>query len=580
MRFFRKNLILSLLVFIAVLISCDKDPTGPEQEPDGLSRIIVYVYDDEGKPFEGINIRLYYETESGSWKRKNAIYTDIKGEGVFDSLAVGNYYVDYSGNNIEKYRYVPSLYFRIDVNLKENETKEVTFRYPAKVTLEIQIVEGPESEPLEGISISIEPFFIPLRTNEEGRAVVENIPPATYRLQISNHSGSDRMYINMPLYINIINGKIMPVVRTLNFPPEIKILSPKDNEYTNGFDVNFVGKGMDFEDGRLPDTALNWYSDIEGELGTGKQLMVDRLSPGRHKIKFIGIDSRENASTDSIYFNVYSFDESSYYPFPYEGYWKYLYDTTNFSVVDVSGETEYWTQKNINISVEESHSRNSIMYYMITKGNESKDCSYSVIDYYEFQDNSIYVSKTIEQLIIYEGIFRDDEPIEQIDIETIYTPQYLIFKDHMDLSKFDSYETTVTSDITYNYYNRNLGEITTTESIDVNTSYEVGEPETIETNLGTFDTVPLTITTGDAVRKWWLAKGIGIVKLEFNTFEFPLSATLYETNMFSFAEKRPAQNYGAFSSSSDVFLKELHSPPDTPERMLELCRLLRGMCPQ
>ena len=208
---------------------------------------------------------------------------------------------------------------------------------------------------------------------------------------------------------------------------------------------------------------------------------------------------------------------------------------------------EQWTLKDIEVKTEELNIRKTCMHYNITKGNEIKNCSYSLADYYDITENAVYVTKTVEKMIVYEGIFRDDEPFEQIDIKTVYNQPYLLINNHMDLSSIRSYDTNVKAIVTCSYYHSNLGTITFTEN---------------------------------AVRKWWLARGIGIVKLEFNTFEFPLAAILYDTNIFSFSEGNQAEKIASFTSMSGRFRKECTAPPDTPERMLELCRLLRGICPQ
>jgi hypothetical protein len=118
--------------------------------------------------------------------------------------------------------------------------------------------------------------------------------------------------------------------------------------------------------------------------------------------------------------------------------------------------------------------------------------------------------------------------------------------------------------------------------MNIESYYEVGEIETVETEIGTFETVPLTIFTGDTVRTWWLAKGIGINQLEYDTFEFPLTATLYDTNVSSFSENNRAEKSisNSFYYGGSHLRNVLKSPSDTPERMFELCRLLRGLCPR
>ena len=185
-----------------------------------------------------------------------------------------------------------------------------------------------------------------------------------------------------------------------------------------------------------------------------------------------------------------------------------------------------------------------------------------------------------QTLIIYDNHTGINETIEQIDIETIYSPGYLLIKNHMDFSSEISYETTVTTDVTWSYYNINFGSKTFKDTFDMITSYDIGDTEIITTNFGTFKTVPLISTTGDTVRKWWLARGIGIVQLELNTFEYPLIAALYDTNIFTFFEYTNVEKNAVLPSNSDHFQKELKNQQNTPERMMELCRFLRTLCPQ
>jgi len=58
--------------------------------------------------------------------------------------------------------------------------------------------------------------------------------------------------------------------------------------------VVFVGYGHDPEDGLLNDSALTWYSDHAGTLGTGATLMVNDLAPGLHLITLTGTDTHGN----------------------------------------------------------------------------------------------------------------------------------------------------------------------------------------------------------------------------------------------------------------------------------------------
>ena len=591
MHSFRK-ILLFLLALTVIFTGCEKNPSAPEhqnpsasksQNLSGYSTIIVTVEYDNGNPLEGIEIECKFQKAEYSWQTRRKI-TDKNGLAVFDSLNAGNYKIlihEFPGFDNPEY-----IEFRNDLVLKENQTIETNFSYPTKLTLNVLVVgPPPENKPIRRAEISTSPETVTIITDKNGRAVFENIPLREYKINIELiYSGSFGLPIKK---LNFRNGQLADwvfhesesIFTNENIPPFVEIISPETNLYQNRNDIHFVGEGYDYKDGELQGESLIWYSDIDGKLGTGREITVERLNIGHHTIKLIGIDSDQNETKDSIELYVSFFDEQTYYPVPYEGYWNYQYNNTNFSFTNFRGETEYWSLKDLKVSTSDVNTRNSLMEYTITKDEITNMCKYSVIDYYETDSSNIYVSKTTEQLIIYDDNTAIDEPIEQIDIETVFSPRYLLIKNHMDFSSESFYEATVTANTIWSYYHSNFGSKTYTETIDVITSYDIGDTEIISTNYGTFKTVPLISTIGDTVRKWWLARGIGIVQLEFNTFEFPLSATLYDTNIFSFFEFTMVEKT-ALSSSSAVFLKELHSPPDTSERMLELCRLLRGLCPQ
>ena len=151
----------------------------------------------------------------------------------------------------------------------------------------------------------------------------------------------------------------------------------------------------------------------------------------------------------------------------------------------------------------------------------------------------------------------------------------------MNPSSENSYSSAVTADVTWSYEHIDTGSIAYHETIFLNTLYEVGETETVETDIGIFDAIPVTVSEENSVKKWWLAQGIGIVQFEINTFGFPLRAVLSDTNIFDFSENNHLQKYAGMSLYSTVHLCSIESKtiPNTPERILELCGFLRGLCP-
>ncbi len=82
--------------------------------------------------------------------------------------------------------------------------------------------------------------------------------------------------------------------------PMAFILSPEDGaRFFPGQAIWLEGRAFDLEDGALGDAALQWSSDRDGVLGTGKLLMTS-LSPGKHTITLTATDSDGARSTATI----------------------------------------------------------------------------------------------------------------------------------------------------------------------------------------------------------------------------------------------------------------------------------------
>ena len=591
MNSFNKIYILSLLLILTALAGCDKNPTKPEpdtpsgSDSDSLSTIIV-IFDDK----KGNSTYVDHRPTIRRWSDDSLyVFKEFEFENnkaVIDSIPPGKYEVsDQCDISYHKERTI-YLWFTNDVIVKGNQTIETRFIVPEEILLKVVVLsaslplyEYPQV-PIKYAEISTEPETVTAITDEEGRAVFGTFPLHRYIFTIKKYNTifTESGY----WYMTIRNGEFETKLVTYPFqPPVVEIISPDTLHYQNIYDIHLVGECYDFEDDFLPDDSLTWYSSIDGKLGTGRELMLDRLNVGNHIITLVGIDFTHMESECSIMLNLSFFSDESYFPLPYSGYWNYRYLTTDFSVTDDIRGTEYWTINDLRVSADDVDTRNCLMDYTITKGDTKKYCRYYVVDHYETDSENIYVAKTTEQVLIFDNENNQSEPIEQLDIETVYTPGYLLIKQYMDPETESSYETSVTSDVTLTYNHVNSTSLSFTETMDIVTSYEIGETETVETEIGTFEAVPLTIFTDDTVRKWWLAKGIGIIQLEYDTFDFPLTATLYDTNIFTFSEDSHAKSISKSSHYGGNHLQRvLKSPPDTPERMLELCRLLRGLCPR
>lgn len=77
--------------------------------------------------------------------------------------------------------------------------------------------------------------------------------------------------------------------------PLAEINTPRTGaKYRQGSGVLLIGRGYDREEGLLPDDRLSWKSDVQGELGSGRKLVVRDLQLGKHRITLLARDSKGN----------------------------------------------------------------------------------------------------------------------------------------------------------------------------------------------------------------------------------------------------------------------------------------------
>ena len=85
--------------------------------------------------------------------------------------------------------------------------------------------------------------------------------------------------------------------------PVASINHPGTEDRQVGMMIPFIGSAMDAEDGELTGGALVWTSDVDGQIGTGKEFSA-ALSEGTHTVTLTATDSDGNEGTDAITFDV------------------------------------------------------------------------------------------------------------------------------------------------------------------------------------------------------------------------------------------------------------------------------------
>ncbi len=90
----------------------------------------------------------------------------------------------------------------------------------------------------------------------------------------------------------------------VNLPPTVSINDPADGAtYTKGDNITFTGTASDPEDGDIS-AAINWSSDLDGNLGSGASISTSGLSLGLHSITTSVTDSGGASDSEVISITV------------------------------------------------------------------------------------------------------------------------------------------------------------------------------------------------------------------------------------------------------------------------------------
>lgn len=130
-----------------------------------------------------------------------------------------------------------------------------------------------------------------------------NIKASNYVLKLEELPGSNSALIRVIATdgVNTSTDDSDATFRVSLKDPQARIISPADSAvFSTTQTIVLVGEANDLEDGLLDGQMLQWSSDKQGALGSGRSLAVTGLVPGTHEITLTATDMSGAAGKASI----------------------------------------------------------------------------------------------------------------------------------------------------------------------------------------------------------------------------------------------------------------------------------------
>ena len=537
---------LALALFLA---GCGGGSTGNKQEPVKYAAIVVQVHDSEGNPLSGFEVQTSPATST--------VLTDSTGKVTLDNLIEGGYLI-----TVQKAEY---LSFSRVYTVAAGFPLTVAITYVPRVSISVQDDKG---RPAAGATLSTDPALPVRNLDQNGETEYLNLPLDNYTFIVKRDKYPDAYLRDVTL------SPEMHLVLESS-PPEVTILSPPQNaKIASTRNIRLSGKGSDTEDGELPDSSLVWRSDQSGELGYGSELVVETLPEGSHTITLTGTDSDGKKSESSIEVSVHDFYLDTYFPLAQGATWNYRVLEPEFYVTTSSGSTEFWSIKQLTATLTKNLVREITMKYSVARGIDVYTCTYTLADQLLVENNNIYITSTEETYT--------EAPTSvaslKMNITTSYVPRYLLFKNFIDLGASSAWSTKSDVTVVWNYVYYGTASSTFTEWESISSTFALGAEQSVQTDKGVFPARELTIQGKTGVRKWMLAKGLGIIQIVDGSYNPEFTALLNESSLFSYTAKPIGSSISPFSSGSARPRYDLRIDRKNPKDVRKLCNLLSTMC--
>ncbi len=365
-------------------------------------------------------------------------------------------------------------------------------------------------------------------TDSEGWATFENIVVRDYSLSL-RRSGFPTYTITVtPDPEN--SGEVLFTVDSEE--PNASITAPTSGKFMSVENIVFTGLGSDLEDGELSGDSLVWRSSIDGEIGRGSEIRPTSMTIGEHNITLTAYDSDQKKDEKTIVVTISDYAPDSYFPFFRNAEWDFEHIEPRFSFRNENGSLELWEIFSLHVDILDGNVRTSTISYRVTTGGRVKNYDYKISDHIFLENNNVYVSKTVEEIKIWDGNPYGD-PDEELMLTTEYSPAFLIVPSVNDIPENYSETKSYALSVLWTYNDRIFGDQEKTEHYSRDALLTTGTKETVTAYYKDFDAIPVYLSMDGMIRNWYLSQGVGLVYLEYNSFveDLPPKAHLVDTNL-------------------------------------------------
>ena len=470
--------------------------------------LAINVFDGHGNPVPDATITTTPVTRE--------IISDESGRALLDAVFASNYAVSVV--------FQDRIVFSDNVEVATDSLSEINCSIYGDLSL---VVKNTEGNPLSDAVITSSPPTETVSTDLSGSVHIKDALTGDYEFTVSKN---DITLLIAPIVITADETEMIDLVYS-DQAPEVFIVSPESNQLARQ-PFNLEGYSADFEDGELSGDNLVWSSDISGEIGRGNEVTCNNLSLGWHNIRLEASDSDGITGIAVIRVNVVPEDMyGSYFPIILSASWTYKHSQRVFEIPDDLGEIVEWELENIIVGVLNDGWRETRIEYTSKKNRTNKEYTYIVRDKIIHEGGDVYVTETEEFMSMDQGLTENS-----FQITTEYSSPFLLIQGHRELTPGTEFVNDMLISL---HWHENLKHDAFTEHFNIYSKTSIGEEKIVRTPLGQMKAKPLTIVSDGSFRTWWLVKGIGIVKMEYNMFDPHPVAELYRSSLIGAGRAAP-----------------------------------------